>query len=166
MNLSMLIRSSLILCIALLLHVLSNFNTLAPNLVMYPIILAISPYMVSKLPLLGTKSLMETGIQPLFSLLLISGFAVFGTILVDFIKNSENNKIGIFLQSLKPVNVGPVQIQPEFVIVSVLTLFLELLFQEMYFKKKVRDEKKQLETVLERVLAKFTTCKIVNKNKQ
>lgn len=149
-----LIRSLLIAIFAILIHSVFNIskNVSLSAQIQYPLIVAITPFVISKIPLLGTRDLMAAGGQPFMSLL----FMVCSTVLMQYLieeikKNNQNDFLSTYLKNDTPLQFGQLEIQRDFVILIAFVLFLDFFYQ-LYNKNQ---KYKTMEKVVLRALAKF-----------
>lgn len=152
-------RIFLIAMFAVLIQSLFNIsNSFALSKQMqYPLIIALTPYLISKLPVLGTKNLMSSGAQPLVSLV----FMVICTIVIQYVVkeikgSSQMDFLSSYLKNNEPISIGSLQIQRDFIVILGVVLFGELLFQKLASKKKFNE----LEKVVLSALTKFHSKKL------
>lgn len=152
-------RIFLIAMFAVLIQSLFNIsNSFALSKQMqYPLIIAVTPYLISKLPVLGTKNLMSSGAQPLVSLV----FMVICTIVIQYVVkeikgSSQMDFLSSYLKNNEPISIGSLQIQRDFIVILGVVLFGELLFQKLASKKKFNE----LEKVVLSALTKFHSKKL------
>lgn len=152
-------RIFLIAMFAVLIQSLFNIsNSFALSKQMqYPLIIALTPYLISKLPVLGTKNLMSSGAQPLVSLV----FMVICTIVIQYVVkeikgSSQMDFLSSYLKDNEPISIGSLQIQRDFIVILGVVLFGELLFQKLASKKKFNE----LEKVVLSALTKFHSKKL------
>ena len=120
--------------------------------IQYPLIIALTPYLIAKLPVLGTKNLMSSGAQPLMSLV----FMVICTIIIQYVvkeikSSSQMDFLSSYLKDDEPLGIGSLQIQRDFIVILCGVLFCELLFQKVASRKKYNE----LEKVVLSALTKF-----------
>ena len=140
---------------ALIVHSLFNISNLfdISDQIQYPLVIAITPYIISKLPLLGTKDLMTQGAQPLLSLI----FLILCTIGVQYITkqiktNSQNDFLSKFLKEKKYVSYKGFKVKRETLNPKLAVVLLsEFIFQSLVSK----NEHDKLEKTLLKVLTKF-----------
>jgi hypothetical protein len=139
---------------ALLTHALFNINS-AFSLnkhIQYPLIIAFTPYLISKLPLLGTRNLMVKGIQPLIS----TAFLLICTIVVQYIVKEmktikQTDFLSLYLKDEKKLRVQGFEIKRDFLVVLIIVLLSEFGFQSIVSA----NEYDKLEKALLRALAKY-----------
>ena len=129
----------------------SNMVSLSKQ-IQYPLIIAFTPYLISKIPLLGTKDLMKTGTQPLLSLV----FMVICTIVIQYIAkeikgSSQTDFLSKYVQDDEPLTIGNLTIQKDFIVVLAFVLISELLFQAV----ARRNKSSKLEEAMIRALKKY-----------
>ena len=146
-------RVAFICTFALLTHALFNIG---PDFglskqIQYPMIIAITPYIISKLPLLGTKDLMTSGVQPLVSLTFLILCTIGVQYLVREIKSStQNDQISKYIKDPKPLAIQGFKIERDFVFVLVSVLAAEILFQSLVSQNKHTQMEKALLRALEK----------------
>jgi hypothetical protein len=115
-------------------------KTVLNTKLLYPILIAMVPYVLSMLPILGLSNLMNTGLQPLISTLLLFGFSFLIQIRISEIeKSDENDIITKFIKS-KPVKYKYIELDRKFIVLITLTLCVELLVQ--YAALKIDNDSK------------------------
>lgn len=147
-------RLSFITVFALLTHALFNIS---PNFglskqLQYPLIIAFTPYLISKLPLLGTKDLMTKGVQPLVSMT----FFLLCTIVVQYVVKeiSQNKQMDIlskYIKDKEPLRISGFEIKRDFIVILAVVLSSEFLFQEIVAQK----EANKLEDIVYRALTRY-----------
>jgi hypothetical protein len=149
-----LFRVSFIIIFALLTHALFNVSPSfgLSKQIQYPLIIALTPYLISKLPLLGTKDLMMKGIQPLVSMT----FFIICTIIVQYIvkeisQNSQLDFLSIYIKDKKPLRIEGFEIKRDFIVVLIVVMISEFIFQGIISA----NEYDRLEKALLRALTKF-----------
>ena len=154
-----LLRIFLIAAFAVLIQSLFNIsNTFAlSKQIQYPLIIALTPYAIAKLPVLGTKNLMSSGAQPLVSLV----FMVICTIVIQYVvkeikDSSQMDFLSSYLKDDEPLGIGSLQVQKDFIVILSVVLLCELLFQKVASQKKYNE----LEKVVLSALAKFHEKKL------
>lgn len=139
---------------ALLTHAFFNIS---PDLglskqIQYPLIIALTPYIISKLPLLGTKSLMMKGVQPLISMVFLTISSVIVQYVVKEIKNnSQKDPLSTYIKNKEPMRVEGFEIKRDFVFVLVMVLICEFIFQGIVSV----NESNKMEKAMLRALSKF-----------
>ena len=147
-------RIAFICIFALLTHALFNIG---PDFglskqIQYPLIIAITPYVISKLPLLGTKDLMTSGTQPLVSLAFLLLCTIGAQYLVREIKQSnQNDIISKYVKDPEPLAIEGFKIERDFVFVLFIVLIAEILFQGL----TARNKYNQMEKAMIRALEKY-----------
>lgn len=152
---SSLFRTLLIFFGALVVHSGSHQFNMLHDSIEYPFLIAITPYLISLLPLLGTRKLMEGNFQPLVSLLLLAGLSFCMYYLVNYVKyNKQTDFVSIFLNK-NDISIGFLKINRVFVIVLALVLLIELISQHLSKSIAKQDRIKEFEKAVTRSLAKF-----------
>ena len=143
------------ICIfALLTHAVFNIG---PNFglskqIQYPLIIGITPYVISKLPLLSTKDLMTSGIQPLMSLTFLLLCTIGAQHLVREIKlSNQKDIISTYIKDSEPLAIQGFKFERDFVFVLIIVLIAETIFQGL----TARNKYSQLEKALLRALEKY-----------
>jgi hypothetical protein len=129
----------------------SNVLSLSKQ-IQYPLIIALTPYLISKLPLLGTKNLMSTGVQPLLSLV----FMTICTVVIQYImkeikSSSQVDFLSKYIKDEEPLRIGDIKIEKDFVVILSFVLLSELIFQSVGQQNKYT----KLEDAMLRALKKF-----------
>lgn len=120
--------------------------------IQYPLIIALTPYLISKLPILGTKNLMSAGVQPLMSLV----FMIICTIIIQYVvKEIKNSKqvdfLSTYIKDDDPIAFGSMKVERDFIVILILVLVCEFIFQ----KFAARSKHNELEKVVLSALTKF-----------
>lgn len=117
---------------------------------LYPIMIASVPFLLTFVPILGMNKLMNTGMQPIFSTLLLFGISYLIQMGLNEIKSSDGNDYVTTLLKNKPVNMNFAEIDGSFFILLTITMFIELLAQyatlQMNNKSKANIIVKGMET--------------------
>ena len=132
----LLIRS-IIICIACLAVQISTSRLtkmIVSKEILYPAIIAFTPYIASFIPLLGMSDLLKLGIQPLFATLLLFGVSFGVQFGLEQIKNSkQTDSLSMFIKQ-GTINLKYVDVDRQYITVLIITLFLELLVQYAHGK--------------------------------
>jgi hypothetical protein len=149
-----LFRVSFIIIFALLTHALFNISPSfgLSKQIQYPLIIGLTPYLISKLPLLGTKDLMIQGVQPLVSMT----FLILCTIIIQYVvkeisQNSQMDFLSVYIKDEKPLRIEGFEIKKDFIVVLFVVIISEFIFQGIVSA----NEYSRLEKALLRALAKF-----------
>ena len=149
MSSGILLRALLIAGGALILN--GSVESLAPNVlanvVKFPIIVALAPLLVSRLPLMGTKALIDNavGMQPIFSMLLMIGLSFAVHFVIREIRSSDQTDIlSRFVKDEDHMSIGVFKISREFFIVILSTVFFDGVAQ---YAMKYRTQAKQKQII-------------------
>ena len=127
--LTLVIRNLVILFASLFIHMtLHNipYLKITQSLFALPVIILLTPIVISRLPIMGTTNLMKSGIMPLFSSVLLVGLAFGYTLLMDIVKKHQNDPLH---KILKPYSVGSFTFQGEVIFILSAVVLTELLIQ-------------------------------------
>tara|TARA_B100001094_G_scaffold280655_1_gene291604 strand:+ start:5591 stop:6103 length:513 start_codon:yes stop_codon:yes gene_type:complete len=159
------VRSASFLVIAFAIHVVVNKWVLKPALktinkplesrIEYPIVMALVPIILARLPIFGTRKLAEGAMNPLLSSMLLLGLAFGTTEAVTQIANG-GGKVGSWLKDddkkIGQIEMGPIKVRKDFFIVVVLTLLFELSAQ-MYATRSIsKQEANKITAAVEKAL--------------
>ena len=143
----MLLRSSLYMVTALMIHMIMNVTNpnLINNKIEIPLILIITPFVISKIPLLGTKSLMESGMQPLMATLVTVGISFMVYLMVKEIKDSkQGDPLSTFLNESEYFTIGGMKVNREFLVTITIVLIIEMGLQQLYLRRKGKLEEDKI----------------------
>lgn len=100
-------------------------------------VIAISPFIATFIPLFGMNKLMNTGIQPLFSTILLFGVSFIIQIGLD--RSEDNNPVKKIIDG-ETVDMEFFEIDTSFFIILTFTLIIELLAQLSSKSMKKRSQ--------------------------
>lgn len=148
-----LFRIGLIAISAILIHSIFNLHPIVSlsEQIQYPLIIGITPYFISKLPILGTRNLMASGTQPLIALT----FMILSTIVIQFISrqikySKQTDWLSEYIKK-EEFDLNGFKIKSDFLFVLTFVLLSEFLFQMISSRKKKQD----LENIVIRALKKY-----------
>lgn len=143
----MFLRSSLYMVTALMLHMIMNAANpdLINNKIEIPLILVITPFVISKIPLLGTKSLMESGMQPLMATLVTVAVSFMVYLMVKEIKASKQaDPLSKFLNETDYFTIGGMKVNREFMVTITIVLIIEMGLQQLYLSRKGKQDEDKI----------------------
>jgi hypothetical protein len=126
---------SLIICLSCLAVQISTSRltkALISKELLYPAIIAFTPFLASFIPLLGMSDLVKSGMQPLIATLLLFGISFGVQFGLEQIKNSkQTDSLSLFIKQ-GTINLEYVDVDRQYITILIITLLLELLIQYAY----------------------------------
>ena len=160
MSSGILLRALLISGGALILN--GSVESLAPNaltdVVKFPILVALSPLLVSRLPLMGTKALVDNavGMQPIFSMLLMIGLSIAVHFVIREIRSSDQTDVlSRFVKDENHMSIGKFKISREFFLVILSTVFFDGIVQYAMKHRTQAKQKQLIENAVVRGMEKY-----------